>query len=748
MADTTEMLASLEKLFETTKDPALGEFIERVKAGTASILDLGVASTRMSEEVQVAIEKITEGAKRVAASFGDFGDVVDKVLGGGGVLFRQLTSHVTDFIKEQMDAGMSVEQFGIKTALAMEPMLGVIPRSITGMGELGKSGYDAGQSISEAFVPLGEQLQKMKAPTALIRFLETSAELTSSAYGLQREIIGLAVAQGNLSGVVSDTDKGFTDMNLAMVQMQDLAYDSAVATGQTVSATMNLAKALGTIPDALTTAIDVEGQQINQIVLTSQVATAFGKRQSEVAEDLKKMYTDMGLRGAESFEVIAKLYTAAGDSKLRFGAFTESVMAIASSFKILGDNTEAATDVVKAFDTAFKDSDISPAAMQEVITGLTEGVFKMERGTQAFIAAQTGGPGGLAGAFEIELAMQEGRMDEVIERTMRAMQAQFGGEVLTLKDAAQNPALAGEFYKQVQYLTQVAGVARSDREAYKILEAMKTGVMDMLRPGAEGTERADTLANVQERGTAEQMRTTSAVMRVHQTLEGWRAEQREMAVVANERLNNLTGIEDRMDEYTRIAGSKGVMALGTTPEARSRVAFDPEKYSEYLATRLADVLSEEGIVGQIGAAFSTFGERAGRLGFGGVGLAASAGKTEMERWQRMMLTTTPVGVPETLPPGTRAGMGTLHGGAEIPLPAPATPGAMLRGAGAGAGAVNPMEYFMERGEFPRIEHSPIEINVNFTEPFNQKVKTIAEGVYEEKVGGKTRQGKGGNAMRK
>jgi hypothetical protein len=600
-----------------------------------------------------------------------------EALKSGVGLWNQMTGAIDDYISRQKDAGHSVGYIATQTALLSEPLTGIIGKNVTGMGKFGEAGKVAGTTINEAFEALTPTLERVMSKSqigALGRF----TTITDNAYQLQRGLISLAAAQGQLSSMFDVGTKSFKNIDQAMTQMSDSAYESAVATGQSVGAMMDLAERLGPIPGALTDVVQINGLFSSQLVVTSQIAAAFGQSQTEVAKRLGTMYEYMGLKGTESMEVISRLYAAAGDSKIRFEGFSKSVMEIAQNFKMLGDNTDATITVVKAFDTAFRDSDISPAAIQQVITSMTSGIREMDRGRQAFISGATGGPGGLAGAFQIELALQEGRMDEVLQKTMTAMQQQFGGQVLTLKDAASNPALAGEFHKQVQYLTSVAGVAKDDREAFRILEAMQSGVMDMLAPGAPGmpAEGPEALRAATERGAAEQQRTTSAVVRVEQVLERKRLMQSELLGQINTRINESLGIPDRMSGAVGASSALGVQNLGTTEAFRRTVApMTTEERIQGVLTEIQGVLTEAGLTSMFGAA------RAPTAGVSVPGMTARA------------------------PMGPSSIIATPPGGA----------------------ARSP---FAENGTFPTIpitvDHSQIKVSVELSEPFDRAVTTIVQ----------------------
>ena len=562
-------IETLREVLKILPDANLEKYIRDMEAAGKATAALGEISKVVGDDVVNKIKGMTSAAEEFIKSFGGFSGAADQMREAGSKLFDSLIVGAQEYLNES-DNLINV---GIDAALAFEPLVNFFPKAITGMGQLGSAGYDAGFKISTAFQGTKELLAKIM-PESGVAWLEGMSDGATAAFGLQRELVSLAAAQGNLSSMMDDSGEKFKDLNQAYFDMTSLAYDSATATGQTVSSMMDMAKAMGAIPGSLTQSVDVGDDVMSQLVATSKLATGFMRSQGDVVSNLNTLYTDMGISGTKALESLANIYEKAGDSKLRFEEFTKTVLSIAQSFKILGDNTNAAANVVHAFDEAFKNSDISPAAMNTVITSLTSGIQGMDRAKQAFVSSASGGPGGLAGAFQIEYALQTGNMDEVLQKTMTAMQAQFGGQVLTLQDAAQNPALAGEFYKQVQYLTQVAGVAKDDREAYRILEAMQSGVMDILQPGGGGEERpGEALEVAVDRGTSQQERTTSAIMRFHQDMELGVLMQNQLMAGMSERMNVGLKIPEFMADKTRESAARG--AIGPE-ESRTFVPEDKE----------------------------------------------------------------------------------------------------------------------------------------------------------------------------
>lgn len=406
--------------------------------------------------------------------------------------------------------------FQIQTMMLMEPMLGVLPKIPTAFGNMGDAGDIAGTKIANSFsiaIPYLEKLGSFGAAGAAM-FKEYTAG-ADRANGLERSIVSLVSSAGGLNSMLVENgqltgevlDRRYATFTRRMHEIGD-------ATGHTISETMNFAQALGAIPEALNQPIKlldgVRGSlsSMSQLEASLTLASSYGLKHGDVVARLTELYQRFGTRGTEAFESVNGIYKAAQDLNMPLSNVTKIVTDSANHFKLLGDNTQAATNVLRAFGSALKDSNLGPEGVERIVASMSVGVSKMSESQQAFVSASTGGPGGLAGAYQIENAIQEGKMDEVLGRTMEAMKREFGGPILTLKDAASDPSKSGEFYKQVQYLTKVTGIASDKHEAYRILEGMQKGALDETQIGrrAKGPELKQALERghfLQERGNTE-----------------------------------------------------------------------------------------------------------------------------------------------------------------------------------------------------------------------------------------------------
>ena len=715
MADKTFTLDELKEFFASTGDASLGRLINELTNAGSGTITLTELTKKLGDQFVSTLQYAS-----------DFSDVLDKIYKISSNSWERMTQGINEYIERQDMTSHGAAVFGTEVALAGERLLGIIPKGISGLGELGSSGEAAGIQITKSFNNLEPMFEKF-AP-GIGRVVGRMAESADRAYTLENSIIRMAAAQGNLGSILEDNGNRFNDLNQRQMEFNIMTIESARATGQTVDSMANLADKMSAIPGVFEDSVEVAGNYRNQLVVAATVARAFGQDQSNVASTLVKLYETVGLSGDTAYESLSNIYDKAGDSKLRFETFTGTVLDMAASFKMLGDNTDAATNIVKSFDDAFKGSDISPEAMKSVISSLGEGVKSMERGTQAFISAQTGGPGGLAGAFQMEFALQTGRLDEVLSKTLDAMEGQFGGRVLTLEDVNENQALAGEFYKQVRYLTDVAKIAGDDREAYRILEAMKSGVTDSIESGLGETGQQE-LETIMDRGVSEQERTTSVLVNMNNTLTAMKLTQDNIYADANTRLTQNLEAPDRMREAAERTARTGV--IETRKEAiegetrRGFIEGELDRFGDLLIGNFSKFLevSNEGQTGEkdrgeeIRKALSTFGDKVEKEGFTPEAVTSLLGTVkegvmpgEMERTPPIGALGEPVGA--RIVPGELGATPETAPITETPALPPPIPAPLLPAEGAAPGVPVPPPPEVNIESVPALNFEGGEIGLN------------------------------------
>lgn len=513
MADNFFSIDALEKFKESVKDDSdFIKFIEDLEKGGKAGVSLGEAMKHANAETKLFLRNANEAINGMK----NLNDSLNQVSETAKGMWN-------DAIEKAKEFTNSAEG---NSPIFLTHFTKIIPEAISGMGKFGGSVKEAGFDAGDAFGKMKSSITGIidllpdagkKAANALLKIGGEVAEGQAAYAGMQKQIIAMAAAQGNLSGVMDGSHKHFGDLQQDYISLVNISATVGAATGQTLESVQNLMWTMKDVPKTMSEPLQATGQSMNQLVGISKMATAVGIDQTEVAKKLSEMYTNVGASGDVAFTSLANIYKHAGDSNLGFEKFSTTVSDIASGFKMLGDNTKAATNIVDSFDKSM--NNISRAAFGDLIKGMGGKLQGLDLAQLGFISSQTGGPGGLAGGVQMEEAMATGKIDQVLAKTLEAMQNQFGGPVVTRKEAAESPELAGEYFKQVKYLTDVAGIAGNRQEAAQILEAMKTGVIDKLKLG-QGEDGKDSLIALVDRGNEQQVKTTNQlVMQTYQIME-------------------------------------------------------------------------------------------------------------------------------------------------------------------------------------------------------------------------------------
>jgi hypothetical protein len=118
---------------------------------------------------------------------------------------------------------------------------------------------------------------------------------------------------------------------------------------------------------------------------------------------------------------------------------------------------------------------LSATQAVEVASGLSNQVAKLTTGQLSFVSQRSGGAGGLLGAAQETVKLQKDP-GEVVKDAMNTIQQQFGGKIVTVKDAVASgsQADAAQWQKQTLMLQQLLGpLAPNQATANRLQEAMQ-----------------------------------------------------------------------------------------------------------------------------------------------------------------------------------------------------------------------------------------------------------------------------------
>jgi hypothetical protein len=315
------------------------------------------------------------------------------------------------------------------------------------------------------------------------KFLENA----SSAQKLENAYINLQGSTGSL-GEVFGADGTIVGNLSAKVNQYgiELANTSAI-TGESLKTTSDFAAQLGTIPNVMNTMIrsgEGASNTTNALTMAMTLARGSGRSNKEVLDAMSTAYdnlgnaqgqvTDNAQKGAEMFSLMSEAST---KLKLRFSDTAGYLTSVADDFKMIGDNTQGATNVLARFSGALQNTGLTAKSSVSVIQTMIKSMSNLEMGTKALISARSGGPGGLQGAFQVENLLREGKVDKVAEMLEKSFKQQAGGKIYTQKEAAESPQAAAQFMRQRMMLQSGAfgGMAKDDASANRLLEAMAAG---------------------------------------------------------------------------------------------------------------------------------------------------------------------------------------------------------------------------------------------------------------------------------
>jgi hypothetical protein len=475
--------------------------LDDVKAGINAIVGA-------TEEAKKALLDMVPSTTALARHFGDaaaaaanFGDYVKGGIGKAKALadsfssgdivkyFNNSENALAKFIKTASGGTNDLGAFALKTGLLFEPMFGVLPNATDVFGKFGVQAAGAGEDIASSFKTISPILESFYVPEDFLKFLETVGRSSDKVRSLELSLLGTAAASGNLNAFLGETGNDLANMSIQTASFANASYQVAQATGNSIESVSEYMAQLNLIPGALTDIIEVDGTAKNAAETSLKVAAASGISQVDMLRRTQNAYRELGLEIEGSVGMIARMASASQDLKIPMDMVQSYTDESAKKFRMLGINADGAINILDKMATSLKGSGLAPEAIKELATSMVDGIAKMSEGTKAFVSGATGGPGGLAGGFEIDLLIKQGQLDKVSEMVTESMQKQFG-KVVTLEDANKNPSQAAELLRQVEFLKQVAGVAKDNQEAYRILEAMQKGEQFDVGPSVKTPEEA------------------------------------------------------------------------------------------------------------------------------------------------------------------------------------------------------------------------------------------------------------------
>lgn len=376
---------------------------------------------------------------------------------------------------------------------------------------------------------------------------------------IEAEFLGMMAASGRLNEVFGETGNLTGDLGTKTLKYAESLFNAADANGMLVSQVAQYSSQLGRIPGILTQNVDAGdkfGSNLSALTASLKVLSGSGQDIRTMLDTMTKAYEDLGNaqgtvedNAQKGLNLFAQMVTLSQDLNLRFADTKNFLEGIANQFKYVGDNTDAASQVLERYIGALERTGLTGRASMDIIQDLMKGVQGLDMAQRAYLSAQTGGPGGLQGAVQIEQMMRQGNTAQVVQMMEQTLRQQFGGRIVTQAEAATNQTSAADFTRQRTMLMQGpfgqlfgTGV-QGEEKATRMLEALAQGDR-----GLAG-KQIDPLQRVAEQGNSIQEKQTTILTQIANSTERMAVSSQLAAVnILQSGLGRAAGTENMMRE--------------------------------------------------------------------------------------------------------------------------------------------------------------------------------------------------------
>jgi hypothetical protein len=488
--------------------------------------------TAKLDEMVKAMPEAAQAIANFAERFASAADVLEVFNTAQKTVYDTMLAGAKEGFAKTNDAinnlGATFEHLSNKINENKEKLLNVA----TGIGAVAATASGFGQKLfpmSEAFDRLGQSASDSTAsmeknvsrfagffPEEMAKALKNIGHSVDHMKNLENSMLKLEAQAGTLGNSMTKFGSDLKGLDQYVDNFGKRMQMTANATGVSTEQATKFAQELMKLPMTMKQMEDYSdgaGKKINFMEAAIKVTRGSIRDLGMTTEIFNQQISKFNKNGDEILKVIAGMHTVSQAATMPVGILKDYVNETAGSFKFFGDQSEAALKIMKQFGPALRESKLGPEAIKELVTNITQGVGQLNIAQKAFISAQTGGPGGLMGGYQIEKLLKEGKLEEVAQKAFDTIQKQFGGPIVTLEEAAKDQRAAAQLTKQVAFLTQgpLGDLVKTPAQAYKLLEAFKSG--GAAKAGAQLDTKAAMEGALAE-GTAVQKRQESILDKV------------------------------------------------------------------------------------------------------------------------------------------------------------------------------------------------------------------------------------------
>lgn len=328
----------------------------------------------------------------------------------------------------------------------------------------------------------GNLLSKFgKASTDELINLGKQAAETISYHNELASAMSMAMARtGDLTAFNRAAGDELNNLNEITIKHNSLLEQTARSTDFTLPSIKKYSAALLEIPGSFEAIRDGSMNMSAQL----ELARGLGIDETVMVKGWQEAYQKLSLSVASSMDFTTRASEIAQKYGMRIDDVTKALNNSAGAFAMFTDGGDSAANmtqslsaVMDGFMSSLKDANVPLSERQELFGKLTDRMSNMSVAQQAFLSSQTGGPGGLMGAFQIDKMKGEaGGVGKIYEMIQKQMKQQLGAPV-TLAQAGTSEAAARQYERQLLILQNgpLGSMAKDRASAEKLLEAMQKG---------------------------------------------------------------------------------------------------------------------------------------------------------------------------------------------------------------------------------------------------------------------------------
>jgi hypothetical protein len=473
--------------------------------------------------VQTSMQQIEDIAKAVGVSFNDLSSLTGQQIEQFGMLSTAIVN-----ARDAFTGFTNVDYSGLTT---FSDQIKVIRDALenTPASKAADAIKMLGTSLLNAGVPQSTfAAAAAKSKEAVIQLAESTFKHADNMLRAQTAYVQMAARTGELGDVQRAAGKDFKDLGTIIESQQTLLRNAREATGLTAAQTERWYNQLGLIPGALTAVTETAekgGRTMSMLTAAIETAVGTGRSQDDVMKDLNIAFKDYGLVGEKALLFSVRMSDVSTRLKAPIEDVTSALRSSADAFKMFSTGQESASraseglaETLNTYGKALESTGLSASQSIDIIGQMTNQVAKLTIGQKAFISQQTGGPGGLSGAFRIEQRLQQGDTAGVVNDALKAIENQMG-KLVSVDQAARDEGAANQLVKQTALLQQLLGPMVKDQQtAEKLIQArinQQAGVPDAIKEALKPTGVQDAA----QKGLALQAKSNSTLTTIANTLE-------------------------------------------------------------------------------------------------------------------------------------------------------------------------------------------------------------------------------------